>query len=161
MKRLILVRHGKSSWEHDVADDKRPLKPRGFKDGDLIANTYDKMYVAPVIIWSSPAVRALETAKIFQEILKVSDSDFIIKPGLYTFNKKDLLAQIKTCKEVVGKLMVFGHNPAMTGLVNDLGNKNFDNIPTTGLTIIDFEANTWEDISNGKTILNLFPKNLR
>ncbi|PAM96716.1 histidine phosphatase family protein, partial [Flavobacterium sp. IR1] len=28
MKRLILVRHGKSSWENDLPDDERPLKKR-------------------------------------------------------------------------------------------------------------------------------------
>lgn len=161
MKRLILVRHGKSSWKYDVADDKRPLKKRGFNDGDLIAGAFEKFYSKPILVWSSPAVRALETAKIFQEKLQVEDKDFLIKPDLYTFNKGDLLRIIKTCGEHVEKLMVFGHNPAMTGVVNDLGDKTFDNIPTTGLTVIDFETNSWKDIGNGKTILNLFPKNLR
>ncbi|HSI69843.1 MAG TPA: histidine phosphatase family protein [Gillisia sp.] len=161
MKRLILVRHGKSSWEYDVADDKRPLKKRGFKDGDLISKAFKKFYSKPLKIWSSPAVRALETAKIFKEELEIEDQDFEIKPKLYTFNRKDLLAQINTCDPEVDKLMVFGHNPAMTGLVNDLGDKSFTNIPTTGLTIIDFETNSWKDLQNGQTILNLFPKNLR
>lgn len=161
MKRLILVRHGKSSWKYDVADDKRPLKERGFKDGELIAGTFEKFFVPPVIIWTSPAVRAFETAKIFKETLSIGDRDFTIKPSLYTFNKKDLLDVIRSCEENVHKLMVFGHNPAMTGVVNELGDKTFDNIPTTGLTVIDFEVSSWKDISNGKTILNLFPKNLR
>ncbi|MCM4159035.1 histidine phosphatase family protein [Antarcticibacterium flavum] len=161
MKRLILVRHGKSSWKYNVADDKRPLKKRGFKDGELISKAFRKFYSKPVTIWTSPAVRALETAKIFKEELEVGDRDFIIKPNLYTFNKKDLLAQINTCDPAVEKLIVFGHNPAMTGLVNELGNKSFDNIPTTGLTVIDFETNSWKDLQNGETILNLFPKNLR
>ena len=57
--------------------------------------------------------------------------------------------------------MVFGHNPAMTGLVNDLGDKEFDNIPTTGLVVIDFDSQSWSDLGKGKTLLNLFPKNLR
>lgn len=161
MKRLILVRHGKSSWKYDVADDKRPLKKRGFEDGDLIAGAFEKFYSPPVIIWTSPAVRALETANIFKEKLKVADAHFEIKSPLYTFNKEDLLNQIKSCKDNVDNLMVFGHNPAMTMLVNDLGDKNFENIPTTGLTIIDFETETWKDVKKGNTILNLFPKNLR
>jgi len=161
MKRLILVRHGKSSWKYDVADDKRPLKKRGFKDGDLISGAFEKFYSTPIVVWSSPAVRALETAKIFQEKLQIDDKDFFIKPELYTFNKVDLLRLIKNCDDQVEKLMVFGHNPAMTGVVNDLGDKIFDNIPTTGLTVIDFETNSWNNIGDGKTILNLFPKNLR
>lgn len=161
MKRLILVRHGKSSWKYDVADDKRPLKKRGFEDGDLIAGAYKRFYNPPLKIWTSPAVRAFETAKIFQEKLQISDADFETKSPLYTFNKIDLLSQIRSCNDAVEKLMVFGHNPAMTGLVNELGDKTFDNIPTTGLTVIDFEAESWKELKNGKTILNLFPKNLR
>ncbi len=161
MKRLILVRHGKSSWEYDVADDKRPLKERGFKDGKLIAGAFEKFYVPPVKIWTSPAVRAFETAKIFKEVLHVEDKDFEIKSSLYTFNRKDLIDIIKSCEDSIHKLMVFGHNPAMTGAVNELGDKTFDNIPTTGLTVIDFEVSGWKEIANGKTILNLFPKNLR
>ena len=161
MKRLILVRHGKSSWEYDVADDKRPLIDRGFKDGELIAKTVAEFFEQPVVIYTSPAVRAFETAKIFKEKLNVKDKDFIIKPGLYTFNKKDLLAQISKCEDSIPKLMVFGHNPAMTATVNELGDKEFDNIPTTGLVVIDFDSHTWTDLGKGKTLLNLFPKNLR
>jgi len=161
MKRLILVRHGKSSWKYDVADDKRPLKERGFKDGKLIAGAFEKFYVPPVRIWTSPAVRAYETAKIFQETLNVEEKDFEIKASLYTFNKQDLLNVIRSCSDNITKLMIFGHNPAMTGVVNQLGDKEFDNIPTTGLTVLDFDVSSWKDVTKGKTILNLFPKNLR
>ncbi len=161
MKRLILIRHGKSSWKYDVADDKRPLKKRGFKDGEVVSKAFKKFFSKPVEVWSSPAVRALETAQIFKEKLDINDKDFSIKSQLYTFNKKDLLHQIQTCEDHVDKLMIFGHNPAMTGLVNDLGDKVFDNIPTTGLTVIDLDTHTWKNLKNGKTIVNLFPKNLR
>ncbi len=160
MKRLILVRHGKSSWEHELTDDKRPLIKRGIKDGELIAGAFEKFFNKPAIVWSSHAVRALETAKIFKEKLQIEDQDFIIRPGLYTFDKNDLLKQIESCDSQVQTLMVFGHNPAMTGLVNQLGDQYFENIPTTGLSVIDFETKSWKELINGKTILNLFPKDL-
>lgn len=160
MKRLILVRHGKSSWEHEVTDDKRPLIKRGINDGELIAKAFEQFFNKPAIVWSSPAVRAMETAKIFKEKLQIEDQDFIIRPELYTFDKNDLLKQIESCHSQVQTLMVFGHNPAMTVLVNQLGNKYFENIPTTGLTVIDFETESWKELKKGKTILNLFPKDL-
>lgn len=161
MKRLILVRHGKSSWEVDLPDAKRPLKDRGFKDGALIAGAFEKFFSRPILAWSSPAVRALTTAKIFKEKLQLKDEEFEVKQGLYTFNSNELLQQIKNCDPAVNKLLVFGHNPAMTEVVNKLGDKIFDNIPTTGLIVIDFHTNSWDELKDGKTILNLFPKNLR
>jgi len=160
MKRLILIRHGKSSWEHELPDVKRPLMERGIKDGELVAKAYEQFYTNPTIIWSSPAVRAKETAKIFKEKLNIQDSDFFIKTGLYTFDKDDLLKQIESCDPQVQTLMVFGHNPAMTELVNQLGNKYFENIPTTGLTVIELETENWKELKKGKITLNLFPKDL-
>lgn len=161
MKKLILVRHGKSSWEQDLPDEKRPLMDRGYTDGELIANAFANFSDFTTIIWTSPATRALETAKIFKEKLNIESQLFTIKPSLYTFNWKDLLSIIQTCDAEIDNLMIFGHNPAMTNLVNMLGDKKFDNIPTTGLTYINFKSDTWNNLQQGTTLLNLFPKNLR
>lgn len=161
MKRLILVRHGKSAWDNNLTDDKRPLKKRGERDGLLIATNFSSFFQKPVTVWSSPAVRALSTAKIFKNKLGIEDKHFNVINSLYTFNGGDLLSQIEKCDPEIDKLMVFGHNPAMTNLVNHLGDSYVDNVPTTGLTVIDFETNSWTNLKDGKTILSLFPKNLR
>ena len=161
MKRLTLVRHGKSSWTENLRDDKRPLQKRGVTDGELVATNFKTHLKKPVKIFSSPAVRALETAKIFKRILNIHDEDFQIINALYTFNVNDLFNEIRNCDNTINNLMIFGHNPATTNLVNLLGDNYVDNIPTTGLTMFDFDVDSWEQIENGKTILSLFPKNLR
>ena len=161
MKRLILVRHGKSSWKENLPDDQRPLKKRGYKDADLVTNTYLINKDNPLTLWSSHAARALSTAEIFKEKLNIADRDFLVNKELYTFNGAQLLKTIQTCDDALQNLMVFGHNPAMTSVVNQLGDQEFDNIPTTGLTVLEFETDSWKNLKDGKTILYLFPKNLR
>lgn len=161
MKRLILVRHGKSSWKEDLPDHKRPLKKRAFDDAEDVLKTFKHFYEPGYLCWSSPAVRAHETAKLFKKELSVPDEDFVVLEPLYTFNQNELLQIIRTCPDGRDKLMVFGHNPAMTILVNSLGDKKIDNLPTTGLCVIDFQIDSWEQIESGKTILTLLPKNLR
>ena len=161
MKRLILVRHGKSSWDNDLPDHKRPLKKRAFNDAEVVLNAFQNFYQPGALFWTSYAVRAHETAKLFKERLNIEDVDFEVKEDLYTFNQNELLSEIKTCDDSRDKLIVFGHNPAMTILVNSLGDKKIDNLPTTGLCVIDFQVDSWKDISQGKTILTLLPKNLR
>lgn len=161
MKRLVLVRHGKSSWKYDLPDEERPLKKRGYRDGKLVTDFFLEFYKAPAVLWSSPAVRAHETAKIFKKKLQVPDDAFMIKDELYTFEAAQLLKTIRTCDDEVQQLIVFGHNPAMTNVANRIGTRNYDNVPTTGLVVIDFKVERWEDIKNGKTILDLFPKNIR
>ncbi|MGI0106286.1 SixA phosphatase family protein [Salinimicrobium sp. WS361] len=161
MKKLILVRHGKSSWEEDLPDAERTLKKRAFKDAGLVLNAFSGFREKPLKIWSSYATRALDTARIFQKRLEVEDKVFTIKKELYTFDSNTLLNIITACDDDVDSLMVFGHNPAITGVTNQLGDQYFSNIPTTGLCVIAFEAEKWQEIKDGQTLLYLFPKNLR
>lgn len=161
MKKLILVRHGKSSWEEDLPDHERPLKKRAYKDAGLVLNAFSGFVPGELTLWSSYAVRALATARLFQENLEVSEDQFTIKKELYTFERNDLLKVIKSCDNAVENLMIFGHNPAITGVVNTLGDQHFSNVPTTGLCLIEFETDDWKSINKGTTIIYLFPKNLR
>lgn len=161
MKKLILVRHGKSSWEEDLPDHERPLKKRAYKDAALVLNAFSGFHRKPLKMWSSYATRALTTAEIFKKRLEVSDSDFSVREELYTFDSKRLLQIIKSCEDDVETLMVFGHNPAITGVVNQLGNQHFSNVPTTGLCMLEFQVDKWQGIKEGKNLLHLFPKNLR
>lgn len=161
MKKLILVRHGKSSWENNLPDEKRPLKKRGYTDAELIINAFKLYANKPIKLISSKAVRALETAKLFKKRLSVADENFEIIERLYTFDEDELLSVIKEQDDAEDKLMVFGHNPAMTVLVNLLGDKAIDNLPTTGLVVIDFDVNSWKEIKKGKTLLNLFPRTFK
>lgn len=161
MKKLILVRHGKSSWDNNLPDEERPLKKRAYEDADVVIKALRHHFKEPLIMWSSYATRALTTAKIFKEQLEISKSDFVIQDELYTFNGSHLLKVISSCDDAIDNLMVFGHNPAMTYVANFLGDQEFDNIPTTGLVLLEFETNSWKNLKDGKTILYLFPKNLR
>lgn len=159
-KKLILVRHGKSSWKEHLPDKKRPLKKRGYRDAEIISTAFRPYLFSggELELITSPAVRAFETAHYFKKALKITDKNFTIDEKLYTFDASKLLQVIRNQNDAIESLMFFGHNPAMTTVVNQLGNKTIDNLPTTGLVVIDFETKKWETIADGKTILMLFPK---
>lgn len=161
MKRLIIVRHGKSSWKEDLPDDERPLKKRAFNDANVVIKAFQNFQNKKPEVWSSYAKRALTTAKIFKDELEVAEEHFSVRNDLYTFSENQLLQVIKSADEHIDNLMLFGHNPAITGVVNSLGDQQFNNIPTTGLIVLDFQEDSWKKIKKGKTILHLFPKHLR
>ena len=61
------------------------------------------------------------------------------------------MASISTWLEIIGKLnndynsvMLFGHNPGMTSLVNQVWGLPIDNVPTCGMIILEFEKIKWE-----------------
>lgn len=161
MKKLILVRHAKSSWEYDLTDINRPLKKRGITDTHLVSEKFLEYGIKIDLLCSSDAVRALTTAEIFAEKLQLLKENINIKHDLYDFSGDRLIDVIKNCSNSVNVLMIFGHNFALTNFVNVYGDQYIENVPTCGLTIIDFKIKAWENINKGITSLTIFPRDLK
>lgn len=161
MKTLILVRHGKSSWEYDVSDKDRPLKERGINDAHMVSKMLKKENINISFAYSSPANRALHTAMIFLQKLEYEFQNFEIKDVLYDFSGERLKDFVHDIDNSLHTVLIFGHNYAFTNMVNIWGDTYIENVPTSGLVQIQFDENDWSRISNGKTKRVLFPKQLR
>jgi len=161
MKHLILVRHGKSTWEYPVRDHDRVLLQRGIQDAHMIGEHLKQLHVKPDYIWTSTAARALQTATLVAEYLDYGLQSLVLKRELYTFEEQQLLGVVRSCTDDIDTLMLFSHNHGLTELVNSLGSQRFENIPTTGVVAIDFETNTWQGLARGTTAFHVFPKELR
>jgi phosphohistidine phosphatase len=68
---------------------------------------------------------------------------------------------IKNLNDSRDILIRVGHNHAYTSIANMLGDTNIDNLPTSGYVILQFEEDSWKDISFGKTIQTIFPRDLK
>ncbi len=161
MKKLIIVRHAKSSWKFNVIDHERPLNERGITDAHLVARSLKEFGVNLDMLISSDAVRAKTTAEIFISELKINQNCIHFNHDLYDFSGSNLVQVIKECDSSINNLMVFGHNHAITAFVNTNGDTFIDNVPTCGVTIIDFDIDNWEDLNKGTTLKTIFPKDLK
>jgi phosphohistidine phosphatase len=161
MKELILVRHGKSSWDYDVQDADRPLKERGIRDAHLVAEKVAPRLRDVDAVFSSPAIRALHTCMILMREVGIPLDKLRIEKELYDFSGNSVRKFVHGAGDHLGKIMLFGHNHALTHLVNDWGSKYVDNVPTTGLTYLAFDAGKWSEVTFGETKMMVFPKQLR
>lgn len=160
MKTLYMIRHAKSSWKHDVSDRERPLNKRGFKSAEAVSEYLVDKIETPQLLVSSNANRALTTANYFKNSFNIADENFKIDASMYDFSGRDVMRIIKGCDDTIDRLMLFGHNHAFTSIVNMLGNKYIENVPTCGFVMIQFETEHWNDIVNGKTVKTVFPKEI-
>jgi phosphohistidine phosphatase len=161
MKTLVLIRHGKSSWEHPVSDLHRPLKSRGISDAKLVCDAFLKTDFMPDLVVTSPAKRAHDICKIFTNKMNISSENVQINPTIYDFEGSKTADFIKSLDENYQKVMLFGHNYAFTSLVNMFGNIYIDNLPTSGLVMINFDVDSWKDIKKGTTELMILPRDLK
>jgi len=161
MKYLFLMRHGKSSWKNPNLDDlDRPLNKRGRNDVPLISNILAETNILPELILSSPSKRTLETAKILCTVIRQPDKIIKTDENIYEASSETLLEIIKIIPDSITRAMIVGHNPGLTILNNFLSDKRIDNIPTSGMVLMEMNIKKWEDTDNGKgKILTFdFPK---
>ncbi len=161
MKKLILIRHAKSDWSMSLDDFDRTLTQRGKDDAKAVAREFKQSLPDPLTIWSSSARRASLTADIMIREWNLPPDRVDFKFDLYTFNWQRLADIIRQADDSIDCLCIFGHNEGITEFVNNFGDIYIDNVPTAGLVCLDFEANRWQDISQGKITRTLFPKSLR
>ena len=83
MKKLVLLRHAKSSWDFNVSDKDRPLTERGIDRVKMISIRSSKILSGADLIFSSPANRALHTACIMINSLGLSFDKIVLKKELY------------------------------------------------------------------------------
>jgi len=160
MKKLYLVRHAKSSWENSALRDKeRPLNKRGKNDAPLMGKILSENSIKPDQIISSEAVRAKKTAFAIAKKIDYPKEKIILTDDIYEASTFELLSMIKHFDKDCNSVMLFGHNPALTDLFNYLTKHYIDNIPTCGVTGIEFE-NEWARIEeeSGKFLFFLYPK---
>ncbi|RKN78018.1 SixA phosphatase family protein [Ulvibacterium marinum] len=161
MKTLILVRHGKSSWEYSVDDKDRPLNERGINDGHLVSSIFHSRDIGIDAVFSSPANRALHTCMIFLRQLHFPFGQLELSEMLYDFSGDSVLEFVQSLDENLKTVMIFGHNHAFTHIANSLGNTYIDNVPTSGLVHLEFDIDRWTSVEKGTTIQTIFPKHLR
>ncbi len=161
MKTLIFVRHAKSSWDYQVSDRDRPLKERGIRDAHVVATHLSTSFNGVDAVFSSPANRALHTCMIFTRILNIPLHQVKLTEAMYDFGGESVSHLIRGLDNNIHKVMVFGHNYALTSLVNILGDKSVKNVTTSGVVIISFDVDNWNQLRKGTTKEVIFPKHLR
>ena len=150
MKYLFLTRHAKSSWSNSgLTDIDRPLNKRGKRAAPFMGRLIVDKGEKPELLISSPANRALSTAKIFGEAMGLVENDIIIDRTIYGADPKQLLELVQDQVDLYKSIMLFGHNPTFTLLVNLLTGSNIINVVTCGVVRIDFEFSSWTDIDFG------------
>ena len=159
MKKLILLRHAKSSWNLNVSDKDRPLTEKGINRIKMVSARSSNILSVTDLIFSSPANRALHTACIMINSLGLSFNKIVLKKELYTFEFSKLLDFIFNISDDYNSIICVGHNPAFTKAISYLSKTDFLHLPTSAWAQLIFSQTKWKNISDGKLKLGI-PKEI-
>ena len=164
MKKIIIVRHSKSSWSEVGLDDfDRPLSERGEYDGYLMSKKLLKKVSKIDLLISSSSKRTRLTSNYFINQIKIKSVRYIDE--LYHASSNEIFNILVTIDKNINSLIIVGHNPGLTNFINNLTYLNLYNLPTSGIVILSFINETWNIKELEKNKLNVewikFPKDFK
>ncbi|MFC3084813.1 SixA phosphatase family protein [Tabrizicola soli] len=155
MKRLILTRHAKSSWDDPMMPDHdRPLNERGkAAAADLGQWLASRDYIPGEVLCSD----ALRTRKTFSGIAPALPGTPVLelKPVLYHAGPDVMMAVLRHATADV--VMMIGHNPGIAEFAQRLvahppATPDFQRYPTGATLVVDFDAPDWASVGFGSGV---------
>ena len=153
MKRLILTRHAKSSWDDPTAPDHdRPLNERGkAAAADLGQWLASRGYIPDEVLCSD----AERTRKTWSGIAPALPGTPVLelKPALYHAGPDVMLAVLRHA--TADTVMMIGHNPGIAEFAGRLVahpplHPEFGRYPTGATLVVDFAVGSWAHAAFGQ-----------
>ena len=149
LRKIILLRHAKSSWEdRSLRDFDRPLSKRGMNDTKLM-----KVHMASLLkevdeIFSSPSIRTSQTIK--QLAPEFSNVKYL--ESLYLGHVSVILSLLESIQTQIKTVMIVGHNPCIQETMETLSKNPVEKFPTCAAAVFSLK-NGWS--KTAKPIANL------
>jgi phosphohistidine phosphatase SixA len=142
-RRLIVMRHAKSSWDADVATDHaRPLNPRGQRDAPAIARRLVELTWQPDLVLSSDAARTRETFALMSTTLSsVQRVEYLA--AFYNDGFAALRATLGEVPDVFNTVLALGHNPCWEEAVYWLTGESIV-LTTANCALLECDEDAWD-----------------
>lgn len=159
-KRLILMRHAKSDWAHDLSDHDRPLNRRGTQAAGALGQWLRLNDYVPDQVWCSSAQRTQDTLAG----LDVAGDQQITR-SLYLADPEALLAALKLAQGDC--ILMVAHNPGIAWFAGQMvtsapAHPKFHQYPTGATLVADFDITDWAEVQagTGKVVDFIVPREL-
>lgn len=152
MKKLILVRHAKSDWPEETEDFDRPLADKGLEDAMNMSRFLKSNKISIDYLVSSPAVRALNTCKIFNQAYQIK---IMTDEKLYNPSERNFESVIYDLDNDPDSVAIFSHNNGISNFANSISDDIF-HFPTCGVAGFEIDCNSWSEFDGANKKLLFF-----
>ncbi len=141
-RRLILMRHAKSSWKSAAqSDHERPLNKRGKHDAPRVARRFLELDWHPQWVVSSDAQRTRDTFEQIEEELG-SEVTVHFTQNLYLAGLAELRAEISEVPSEIECVLALGHNPGWEDAASHLSGTPII-MKTATVALLAGKGKTW------------------
>ncbi|MGE3164778.1 MAG: histidine phosphatase family protein [Planctomycetota bacterium] len=141
-RRLILMRHAKSSWaDAKGGDHARTLNPRGHRQAPRIGALIREIGWQPDTVWASDARRCKDTLDHLSPFLDGAAITFL--ETLYLVTATGLIERLRSLPEGAERVLVLGHNPGWSDAVTWLAGGAPVELKTAHAALLENDDPTW------------------
>ncbi|CAN4089945.1 unnamed protein product [Withania somnifera] len=153
-RRLILLRHAKSSWkDRSIRDHDRPLSRTGQLDAIKLSQNLLKLGWIPQLILSSDALRTRETLKIMQEQVQAFlEAEVRFISSFYSVAAMDgqtaehlRQAICKYSRDEISTVMCMGHNRGWEEAASMFSGVTVE-LKTCNAALLEATGKSWEEV---------------
>ena len=149
-RRLVLMRHAKSSWASGAVDDHaRPLNDRGLRDAPRMGAALAERGWTPQIVVSSDARRTRATWEAMQEPLGLADLEPEWMEDLYLAGLRELRRHIIRWDDALQTGLALGHNPGWSDAAAMLSGQPIA-MTTANCALLEGSGATWNEALHGR-----------
>lgn len=149
-KTLTIVRHADAVNRYpEMRDRDRMLSVAGVKAAYRMAYACQQVAEQPQLVLCSPAARAMHTAAIYLQEMSIPLERLRLVDRIYASSLRVLLDVVGDIDPQVERLMLFGHNPEFSQLVQYLCPQGPAQLPTGGTVTLSLRTEAWNDLQEG------------
>ena len=147
MKQLVLVRHAKSDWANpELKDFDRPLNERGKQNAPEMGKRLASKKWPVDLIVSSPAKRALKTARLLAKEIHYATDDIDQNRDIYEATIDDLKEVLRGQPDTADSIVLVGHNPGISYFLGFLAGEFMMDFPTCGMAYLELDIASWKQL---------------
>jgi phosphohistidine phosphatase len=156
-RELWVLRHAKAEQNITIDDFDRALKKRGKQAAQRMGEWLKQQQLIPDLVISSPAKRAITTARRVLEAMDVSEVTITEDKRVYAEGFERLKTVLAECPAEAQRVLLVGHNPELEDLlVHLVGIDQLPDsdklLPTTAFARLEM-PDDWTQLSAGSAQL--------
>jgi phosphohistidine phosphatase len=156
-RHLLIMRHAQAEEiQRDQSDKSRTLTMRGKQEVIQVAAYLLSQQLSIDAIYCSSAVRTQQTAALLADVLRFPKEKIENHDELYNSSLSTYVDSISTLNDTDRKIVVIGHNPAVTQLTEHFLGKPIESFATAGICELKFDCNSWREIDKRNGHLHQF-----
>ena len=171
MKKIILMRHAKSSWSNPGHSDKeRPLNNRGQRAAALMGGWLAKSGLHPEHAIVSSSRRTQETWQAMAPLIEPLTCGPAVEDALYLAGPETMLDLLRATPDAASSVLMIAHQPGTGALTQLLSgddicarcSRAFSHFPTAAVAVLEADIRDWPDLDFGAAAFRGFtcPKDL-